>query len=94
MGLNFSYDQVLPDYGDINNDTGDCPGYRVAVSEVDAGVVLEMEMLRPADGSLIGAFFNIEEANELVVALQESIARAERKDQGQRLHPRRVKPSF
>ena len=91
MGFNFSYDRILPDYGDINNDTGICPGYRVAVAERDAAITLEMEILGAENITILGTLLNIEEAKELVEALQESIVRAERKDQGQQLHPRRAK---
>lgn len=31
MGMNFSYDSILPDYGDLDNETGSCPGHRVSL---------------------------------------------------------------
>lgn len=93
MGASFSYEQVLPDYGDLDNKTGNCPGHRVTIAERDGGVWIEFEPLKLEKGTVFGAFMNIEEAKEFSDALKESIVRADFKNQKRIVHPRRAKDS-
>ncbi len=89
--MNFSYDEILPDYGDLDNQTGSCPGHRVAISEKDGGINIELEPLGQKTNTIYGAFMNIEEAREFSTALQESIKRAAYKNKDRIVHPRRAK---
>ena len=81
MGVKF-YGKLLPDYGDLDNKTGTSPGYRVYILENDGGISLQMlhaseDPIR-AKGSAV--FLNVDEAHEMLVALEEAIARARPKN--------------
>lgn len=89
--MNFSYDMILPDYGDLDNQTGNCPGRRVAISEKDGGINIEFEPQELEDNTIFGVFMNIQEAKEFCISLQESIKRAEYKNAKRIVHPRRAK---
>ena len=76
------YGKLLPDNGDLDNQTVNCPGYRVYVCENDGGV--EVSMIHASQdpvttpGSQV--FMNVEEAEELVRGLEAAIARAKPKN--------------
>jgi len=91
MASNF-YDRILPDYGDLDNETGRCPGFTLGVRENDGGIGLYMGPSKedPDHGSYYNAFLNPAEAEELVSALQQAISRARTK-KGGLAHPRRVR---
>jgi len=93
MGASFSYDQVLPDYGDLDNQTGNCPGHRVAIAEKDGGVWIEFNPIALGQDKVFGAYMNIEEVKEFAESLQESINRADIKNKNKLCHPRRAKNS-
>jgi len=84
------YAKLLPDYGDLDNKTGTCPGYRVYILENDGGVSLQMmhPSEDPSSGKSESVFLNVEEAEELLNGLQEAIDRAKPKKAG---HPSRAK---
>lgn len=73
------YANLLPDYGDLDNVTGNAPGYRVYIIENDGGISLQMIHAKDdpitTQGSAI--FMNVHEAKELLQSLQEAISRAE-----------------
>ena len=92
MASNF-YHYILPDYGDLDNDTGRCPGYFFGIRENDGGIGLYMY---PADApgdneQEYAAFLNIEEARELLCALQQAIDRASPKNMEKTIHKARVR---
>jgi hypothetical protein len=95
MASNF-YDKHLPDYGDLDNDTGECPGFRFGIRENDGGIGIDMG---PVNDNIDGdtfyrAFLNVEEAEEFVSALKRAIERARPKIKGTLSHPRRVKDNI
>lgn len=90
MGSKF-FGMLLPDYGDLDNETGKAPGFRVFIIENDGGVSLQMVPAdkNPTTTNGCAVFLNVKEAKELVVGLQDAIQRAEpknanHKDRGQR----------
>jgi hypothetical protein len=89
MASNF-YDKHLPDYGDLDNQTGNCPGFAFGVRENDGGIGLYVGPI--ADGfdgdTFYRAFLNPDEADELAYALKQAIERARSKGGS---HPLRVK---
>ena len=42
MASNF-YDKHLPDYTDLDNETGGCPGFRLCINENDGGIGISMQ---------------------------------------------------
>lgn len=91
MASNF-YDKNLPDYTDLHNDSGKCLGFRFGVRENDGGIGLDMG---PATDNVDGegfyrGFLNVVEAEELVFAIQQAIARARLKGHRGLPHPSRV----
>lgn len=91
MASNF-YDKNLPDYGDLDNGTGTCPGFRFGVRENDGGIGIDMGPVKDnVDGdTFYRGFLNVEEAEELVAAFQRAIERARPKLQRGLPHKRRV----
>lgn len=81
MGSKF-YGKLLPDYGDLDNVTGNAPGYRVYIIENDGGISLQMVHADKDPVTEMGAavFLNVNEAHELARYLQEAIVRAETKN--------------
>jgi hypothetical protein len=55
------YDQHLPHYGDLDNVSGTCSGFRFVILEHDGGVGIEM-WPADADGNTISysVFLNVE----------------------------------
>jgi hypothetical protein len=92
MASNF-YDKHLPDYGDLDNTTGKCPGFRFGVRENDGGVGIDMGPINDDyDGdTFYRAFLNVQEAEEFVSSFQQAIERARQKTEGKLSHPRRIK---
>jgi hypothetical protein len=77
------YSKILPDYTDLDNKSGKCPGYRTYIRENDGGVGFELVLAddKPVPTSFGPAvFMNVDEAKEFLVALDEAIKRAEMKD--------------
>jgi len=76
------YGSLLPDYGDLDNQTGTAPGYRVYVLENDGGISLQMIHADKNPVSEVGysVFLNVDEAKEMVESIQEAIVRAEPKN--------------
>lgn len=76
------YGKLLPDYGDLDNQTGTAPGYRVYVLENDGGISLQMVHADKDPVFEVGSsvFLNVDEAKEMIEALQEAVDRAEPKN--------------
>ena len=76
------YGKLLPDYGDLDNQTGKAPGYRVYILENDGGVSLQMihADIDPISAKGCAVFLNVDEADEMLTALGEAIARARPKN--------------
>jgi len=81
MGSKF-YGKLLPDYSDLDNVTGNAPGYRVYIFENDGGISLQMVHADKNPATEIDAevFLNVNEARELIKYLQDAIVRAESKN--------------
>ena len=92
MASNF-YHYILPDYGDLDNDTGECPGYVFGIRENDGGIGLYMYPANtPGDNEQeYTVFLNVKEAKELMSSLQRAIDRADSKLDGNKGHKDRVK---
>jgi hypothetical protein len=75
------YDEHVMDYGDLENVTGRCPGYRLRVLENDGGISVQMGPIKndPDDQSYYRGFMDILEATELWRSLDTAIMRAESK---------------
>jgi len=89
----YFYDKHLPNYGDLNNTTGKCPGFRFGVRENDGGVGIYMGPINDNfDGdTFYRAFLNVQEAEEFVSSFQQAIKCARPKTEGKTSHPRRIK---
>jgi hypothetical protein len=87
------YDKHLPDYGALDDKTGQWRGFRFGVRENDGGIGIDMGPIgdNVDDPTYYRAFLNVAEAEELVAAFQEAIERARSKTRGQPTHPRRAK---
>jgi hypothetical protein len=85
MGSNF-YGTLLPDLSDLDNTTGNAPGYRVYIMEEDGGITLSMVHADANPNTEQGpaVFLNVSEAHELVEGLQAAITRAEPKNANHR----------
>lgn len=81
MGNKF-YGKLLPDLGDLDNETKTAPGYRVYINEKDGGVSLQMIHATDDPVTTLGSavFMNVDEAKEMLASLQEAIDRAETKN--------------
>lgn len=82
------YSKNVPDYGDLDNQTGTRPPLLVEIVENDGGVGLLIYDDRLGSGKASGVFFNVEEAKDLLASLREAIERAEPKNAR---HENRVK---
>lgn len=80
------YSKLLPDYTDIDNKIRNRPGYRVYIRENDGGICLEMIHANrdrvTEEGSAV--FLNVDEAQEMLQALEAAIARARPKNANHR----------
>lgn len=76
------YKDQLPDWGDLENTTGDHPGYRLYVEENDGWVGVSLQPTDKNEGSCEDAYtvaLTIEKAEELIKGIQDAIARAKPK---------------
>lgn len=92
MAGSCTYSVLLPDYGDLDNETKNCPGYRVYVLERDGGISLQMQHADKdpsTDDGLNAVFMNIEEAKNLIEGIQEAIDKTSYKNAN---HPNRGIP--
>lgn len=73
------YGKLLPDYGDLDGVTS--LGYRVFILEKDGGISLQMVSEKDDPTTTLGlaVFLNIEEAKDMLSALQEAIVSADSK---------------
>jgi len=80
------YSKLLPDYEELDNDSGQKPGYRVYVHEKDGGIGLQMIHADRDPVTEVGSavFLNVDEAQEMLQALQAAIARARPKNANHR----------
>ncbi len=94
MASNF-YDKRIPDYGDLDNKTKTCPGFRFGVRENDGGIGIYMGPANDDvdDDTYYKGFLNLREAEELVEAFEEAIERARPKNKGKLAHRSRVTQS-
>ena len=72
------YGKLLPDYGDLDNKTKTCPGYRLFVLENDGGVSVQLIHAdeNPSTARGHSVFLNVKEARELIAGLEEAVGRA------------------
>ena len=82
MGGNLTYSKKLPDYKDLDNNSGNCFGYKIYILEKDGGISVQIQNAgEPSEQSetVKAVFMNVEEAEELRDCLQEAIDKAKRK---------------
>ena len=81
MGGSCTYSKHLPDYRDLDNNAGECPGYKVYVLEKDGGVAIQMQDASDKSNSDTSksVFLNVEEAKELTRGIEEAIKKASNK---------------
>lgn len=81
MGGSCTYSKHLPDYRDLDNNSGECPGYKVWILEKDGGVSIQMQDASDKSNSdtLKDVFLNVEEARELTSGIDEAIKKASNK---------------
>ena len=81
MGGSCTYSKHLPDYRDLDNSSGEYPGYKVWILEKDGGVSIQMQDASDKSDSdtLKGIFLNVEEAKELRSGMDEAIKKASNK---------------
>jgi hypothetical protein len=91
MAMNF-YHHTLPDYRDLDNQTGQCPGFFFGVRENEGGIGLYMYPANTSgdDEREYAVFLNIDEARYLLDALQRAIDRAAPKNKPRTIHRARV----
>ena len=83
MAGSVTYSKQLPDFSDLDNDSGVKPGYKVYILERDGGVSLLMKDAdepNDKDETLKSVFMNVDEAKIMALGLQDAIDRAEAKD--------------
>ena len=73
-----TYRKLLPDVGDLDNETGNCPGYKVCVFENDAGVWIDMT--HASEDRSYSVFLTPDEAGDLIKGIQEAIVKARAKE--------------
>lgn len=80
-----TYKKLLPDYGDLDNGTGKCPGYRVYISEKDGSIGLAIQHASEDSGrgKASEVFLNTGEAQELLDGLKNAIDKAKLKNNPQ-----------
>ncbi|UKO99957.1 hypothetical protein [Nostoc sp. UHCC 0870] len=95
MSTSFKYSSVAPDTCDLDNITGNHPGYLLEIGERDGGVLItvcpENQVKNPSAQNVYGVFFNPEEAETVLQGLQEAINSARHKNKGSSGHPNRVR---
>lgn len=81
MGGSCTYSKHLPDYRDLDNNSGEYPGYKVWILERDGGVSIQMQDASDESDSdtLKGIFLNVEKAKELRSGMDEAIKKASNK---------------
>ena len=79
MASNF-YSKIVPDYRDLDNQTGERPALLVEIVENDGGVGLLIHDDHLGSGKASAIFFNVEEAEDFATSLREAIERAEPKN--------------
>lgn len=86
------YSKHLPDYGDLDNKTGQCHGYLFLIRENDGGIGISMGPINddPDGETHYAAFLNIDEAQEMLDSLQGAINSAAPKNAKGLLHKNRA----
>lgn len=92
MGGSCTYSKHLPDYRDLDNDSGKRPGYKVWVIEKDGGVSIQMQDTSDESDSdtLKGIFLNVDEAKELRSGMDEAIKKASNKQVNHRPRGKKI----
>lgn len=92
MGGSCTYSKHLPDYRDLDNSSGECPGYKVWILEKDGGVSIQMQDASDKSDSdtLKGIFLNVEEAKEFAREMNEAIEKASNKQVNHRPRGKKI----
>ncbi len=72
------YSKILPDYSDLDNNSGERPGYKVFILENDGGISVQFQNADDESDSdtLKAVFMNVCEAKEMLNSLEDAINRA------------------
>ena len=92
MGGSCTYSKHLPDYRDLDNNSGKRPGYKVWVIEKDGGVSIQMQDTSDESDSytLKSIFLNVDEAKELRSGMDEAIKKASNKQVNHRPRGKKI----
>lgn len=83
MAGNVTYTKELPDINELDNSSGNCPGYKTYILEKDGGVSIQIQNAKESSDqsrTLKAVFLNIKEAEEFRKGLQEAIDKAKAKN--------------
>ena len=80
------YSKILPDYSDLDNDSGVRPGYKVFIIENDGGVSIQFQNADDISDSdtLRAVFMNKEEAKDFLDGFKKALDRAAYKNANHR----------
>lgn len=72
------YSKILPDYSDLDNDSGERPGFRLFIIENDGGISIQMQNAKdPIESDTANSvYMTVKEAKELLTGLNDAINRA------------------
>lgn len=92
MSGSLTYNKILPDYTDLDNNSGAKPGYKVSVLEKDGGVSVQLQNSddKSDEKTLKAVFMNVTEANEFMAGIKNAIDRANQKNANHRNRAREI----
>lgn len=92
MSGSLTYNKILPDYTDLDNNSGAKPGYKVSVLEKDGGVSVQLQNSddESDEKTLKAVFMNVTEANEFMAGIKNAIDRANQKNANHRNRAREI----
>lgn len=72
------YSKLFPDYSDLDNDSGERPGFRLFIIENDGGISIQMQNAKdPIESDTANSvFMTVKEAKEVINGLNDAIKRA------------------
>ena len=72
------YSKLFSDYSDLDNDSGERPGFRLFIIENDGGISIQMQNAKdPIESDTANSvFMTVKEAKEVINGLNDAIKRA------------------
>ena len=86
------YSKLLPDYSDLDNDSGERPGFRLFIIENDGGISIQMQNAKDQieSDTTNSVFMTVNEAKELLNGLNEAINRASLKNEKHKSRAKKI----